>query len=155
MTCTCAVEDGGWEAPVPLDIGPALPPFPVDALPGWLADFVGSVAVATQTPADMAGVMVLGALAAAAGGRAVVQPRSGWTEPTNLFAVVAMAPGNRKSAVVEIVTRPLRSAERDAIEKLAAEIGEAKTTKAIAEEKAKTLASEGRTSRIERCRRRC
>ena len=132
--------NSGWEAPVPLDTGPALPAFPVDALPGWLADFVGSVAVATQTPADMAGVMVLGALAAAAGGRAVVQPRPGWSEPTNLYEAVAMAPGNRKSAVVEVVTRPLRSAERDAIEKLAAEIGEAKTTKAIAEEKAKTLA---------------
>jgi len=132
--------DSGWDRPVPLETESTLPPFPTDALPEWLAEFVASLATETQTPTDLPGAMVLGVLAAAAGGRAVVQPRAGWKEPCNLFICTAMAPGNRKSGVVERVTRPLRAAEHDAIDKVAAELTEAKTTKAIADTKAKDLA---------------
>jgi len=39
----------GWEPPVPLGTQPPLPPFPVDAFPGWLADQVRETARFTQT----------------------------------------------------------------------------------------------------------
>jgi hypothetical protein len=129
----------GWDRPIPLEDARALPPFPVESLPAPLASFVSCVAEATQTPVDLAGVMVLAALAAAAGGRAVVQARAGWSEPTNLFVVAAMDPGNRKSAVVERVTRPLRVAERDAVARRASEVKEAIADQSIAKMKAKEL----------------
>ena len=66
-----------WQDPVPLgrQIDPAS--FPVEALPDWLAEFVNELSTATQTPADLGGVLSLTALAAAAGGRAVVEIRPG------------------------------------------------------------------------------
>ncbi len=129
-------ETGEWDDPVPLDAARAPVRFPVDALPDAMAVFVGCVASATQVPADLPGVLVLEALAAAAGGRVVVEPRAGWVEPTNLYAAVALPPGNRKSAVFQIVTAPLRVAEKKAIESVEAIIGELIVEKTVAEQKA-------------------
>jgi hypothetical protein len=127
----------GWDAPVPLNaVTASLPRFPVDAFPEWLACFVSCVAEETQVPADLPGPLVLAALAAAAGGRAVVQPRPGWTEPTNLFIAPALAPGNRKSAVFRRVTEPLRAAERTEAENAKGAIIEARTQRDIAEQRA-------------------
>ncbi|MQA14674.1 MAG: DUF3987 domain-containing protein [Pseudonocardiaceae bacterium] len=107
---------GRWEPPTPLAPRRALPRFPVDALPGWLAQHVEAVATFTQTPPDLAGCVALAALSAAAGGRARVQVRPGWVEPVNLFTVVAMPPGSRKSAVFAAMTAPLFAAEAQLVE---------------------------------------
>lgn len=61
----------GWDAdPTPLTPRRLVPPFPVDALPPWVADMVMAVAEFTQTPLDLSGCLALAALSAAAGGRA-------------------------------------------------------------------------------------
>jgi hypothetical protein len=122
-----------WDHPIPLVGTAALPRFPVDALPPVFASYVAGLATATQTPVDLPGTLVLAALAAAAGGRAVVQPRPGWREPTNLFIGTAMAPGNRKSAVVQHVTAPLQVAERVRVEAVAGEIADAQFDREIAD----------------------
>jgi replicative DNA helicase len=102
-----------WDGePVPLSARRLLPPFPVDALPSWVGDMVGALAESTQTPPDLAGCVALACLATAAGGRAVVEVRPEWREPTNIFAVVAMPPGSRKSAVFAAMIAPLLTAER-------------------------------------------
>jgi hypothetical protein len=135
-----AIDDAlagvAWDEPVPLlDSGPR-PVFPVEALPDWLRDYVTELARATQTPPDLPGVMVLGVLAAAAGGRAVIEPRPDWREPTNLFLGVAMAPGNRKSAVAKAVAAPLHRAEESETQRMKGKIAEATTQKQIAEGRA-------------------
>ncbi len=102
-----------WEGvPVPLSARRLLPPFPIDALPGWVADMVAAVAEATQTPSDLAGCLALACVATAAGGRVVVEVRPGWREPTNLFTVVALPPGARKSTVFTTMTAALLAAQR-------------------------------------------
>ena len=70
-------EADGWERPVPLSAVPALPAFPVDAYPPWLRAEVLALSEFTQTPADLAATIVLSVLAAALGGRAVVEVRPG------------------------------------------------------------------------------
>jgi len=121
-----------WPDPVPL-IPPRAPhAFPVDALPGWAADYAGALSTFTQTPPDLAGVCVLGVLAACAGGRAVVEARSGWREPVNLYLLPVMPPGSRKSAVISAATRPLYDVERSLIEQKRPAVLEAETTKNIA-----------------------
>jgi 5S rRNA maturation endonuclease (ribonuclease M5) len=130
-------HSGGWESPVPLVGSAPLPKFPADALPDPLARYVADLARTTQTPPDLAGVMVLGALATAAGGRVVVEPRRGWREPTNLFLGAAMASGNRKTAVVQEVTDPLHVAERQAIDAARDGIREAQVQRDIAEQRAR------------------
>jgi len=78
------VGEPRWDPPIPLSACRVLPRFPTDALPAWVGEQVAGVAEFTQTPPDLAGSVALAALSAAAGGRARVQIRPGWVEPTNL-----------------------------------------------------------------------
>jgi len=123
----------GWAAPVPLGRSRALPPFPVESLPTWIDDYVKALAVATQTPPDLAGMLTLAALSAVAGGLARVEVREGWREPVNIFAAVALAPGSRKSAVFAEVTAPLITFDAEEVDRKKSEIIEAETALKIAE----------------------
>jgi hypothetical protein len=92
----------------------------------------------------MAGTVVLGALAAAAGGHVRVAVRAGWSEPINLFTATAAEPGSRKSAVFQAITRPLQEAERELIIHQAPARGEAQVQRDVAQaaaEKAKKTAA--------------
>jgi len=100
-----------WEPPVGLE-GGALPEFPIAALPAPLAEYAAAVAKAVQVPVDMPGVLILGALSAACGRDFVVQVADGYIEPVNLYLVVAMDPGNRKSAAISKMIAPIEAYER-------------------------------------------
>ncbi len=131
----------GWDGePVPLSARRLLPPFPVDALPGWLGDQVAAVAEFTQTPADLAGCIALAAISTAAGGRAVVEVRPGWREPVNLFTAVAMPPGSRKSAVFAAMTAPLLAAEAALVELARPQVVEAELAARVARARAERTA---------------
>lgn len=71
---------------------------------------------ATQTPADLAGLLTLGVCSATIARRLVVETRPGWREPTSLFVAALLEPGNRKSAVFSDALRPLRELEAELIE---------------------------------------
>ncbi|WP_327656030.1 YfjI family protein [Streptomyces sp. NBC_00483] len=125
-----------WEDPVPLTGPRKLTDFPTAALPGWLGEFVAATAEETQTPVDLAGCIALSVLATAAGGRAVVQVRGNWREPTNLFVVVSLPPANRKSAVFGLLTDPLYDAEAQLLTLTQPAIVEAQMTARLAKEAA-------------------
>lgn len=88
-----------------------LPKFPTASLPEPLREFVEAESVATQTPPDLAGMLVIATCAAAGAGYVRVQAREGYVEPINLFAAVVLDPGNRKSAVFRDATAPLEEIE--------------------------------------------
>jgi replicative DNA helicase len=119
-----AADGRGWPEPTPLEASRNLPVFPLDTLPDWLGGYAARLAEQTQTPHDLAGCLALAVLAVAAGGKVWVQAR-GWREPTNLFTVIALGPGNRKSEVFAAMTGPIRVAEaalREAAQPLISEI---------------------------------
>src|SRR5215218_8298504 len=93
---TAAHGGRAWEPPAPFGVAGEVPAFPVDALPGWLGDYVAAVATATQTPPDLAGMLALAVLATVAAGAVEVEPRPGWREPLCLFVAVGMDAGTRK-----------------------------------------------------------
>jgi replicative DNA helicase len=128
--------------PIPLRLPRVRRAFPTGALPTSVAAMVEAVAEFTQTPADLPGTVALAVLAACAGGRAVVEVRPGWREPVNLFVVVAMPPGSRKSPVFATMTAPLLDVELELTESAKDTILEAKTTRAIAEKRAKASMSQ-------------
>lgn len=130
-----------WDSPIPLGQARALPPFPVDALPAWMAEMVAAVAEETQTPADLGGSVGLSVLSTACGGRAVVAVRGRWREPVNLYTVTALPPGNRKSAVFAELTRPLLAVEKVLIEQSGAVRAEAETTAKLARSAAEKAAA--------------
>jgi hypothetical protein len=100
------------DEPVPLTNPKPLPPFPIDALPEPVAHMVSAVAEATQTDPAMAATSALSVLAALAGGHAEIEIRSGWRETLNLYTAAVAAPGERKSAVQQAITRPLLGVEK-------------------------------------------
>ncbi|MEU7909168.1 DUF3987 domain-containing protein [Actinoplanes sp. NPDC049118] len=123
---------GGWSPLIPLGRGRHLPPFPAELLPGWLAEQVFAVAEFTQTPVDLAGSIALACLSTAAGGRAEVEVRGSWREPTNLYTVVVLPPGSRKSAVFAAMVAPILAAEKTLIERAAPAIIEAELMAKVA-----------------------
>lgn len=126
-----------WEQYTELGQYADLPAFPVGALPPYAAEMVAAVAESTQTPADLAGIVYLGALATSCGGRAVVEVQRGWREPLNLYAAPAMPPGSRKSAVFREMTAPLLDAERVLQENASAVRNEAAVSRELAEAQAR------------------
>lgn len=124
----------GWEVPVPLASHGDLPAFPVEGFPEWIRAFVLAEAEATQTPIDMAGMFVLAALATACGGHVQVEPLRGWVEGVNLFIVVEMEPGSRKSSVHRDTMSPLVAYERLLVEQAQPNLAEQASIRRIAEQ---------------------
>ncbi|MCG8049506.1 MAG: YfjI family protein [Candidatus Thiodiazotropha endolucinida] len=101
-----------WPELVPLD-APNLPRLDLIHLPGWAGNYARAIAADTETPPELATGMVLAACATAAARRLRVMVKPGYFEPCNLWTVVALPPGNRKSAVQSAATTPLVAWESD------------------------------------------
>ncbi|HTQ45174.1 MAG TPA: YfjI family protein [Polyangiaceae bacterium] len=110
-----------WSEPERFD-AKKLPAFPVSALSPWLRDWVIGEATATQTPPDLAACIALGAASLAVARVYHVEVRPGWNEPTNLWLVVALPPGERKSAVFNDAKEPVFAYMRHAAETMAPQI---------------------------------
>lgn len=90
-----------------------LPPFPLHTLPDILRQWVKATAEATQTPSDMAAILALSAVAAACQRKIEIEPKPGYIEQLSVYAVVALDPGNRKSSIFRVATKPLYDYERE------------------------------------------
>ena len=134
-----------WPDLVPLD-APNLAPLNLVHLPGWAGDYARAIAADTETPPELAAGMVLVACATAAARRLRVTVKTGYVEPCNLWAVVALPSGNRKSAVQAAATMPLLAWERDQATIIEPEIkrltSERTTQEARAKEKRNKAAKE-------------
>lgn len=141
-----------WEASVPFDEVHILP-FPVNCLPPPVADFVSALAESTQTPAEMGGLPSLGVLSTAFQGRFTLEITSDWHEPLNLYLAAVAEPGERKSAVLNALTRPILEFERWIRESQKPEIAQNKAKKELLEQElaaAKTAAAKGNAGAHER-----
>jgi hypothetical protein len=110
-----------WSDLVSLD-APNLPHLDLAHLPSWAGDFAHAVALDTETPEELAAAMILVTCSAAAARRLRVMPIPGYFEPCNLWSVVALTSGNRKSAVQAAATKPFVTWEREQAENLEPEI---------------------------------
>jgi Protein of unknown function (DUF3987) len=122
-----------WEDPTPIDAQWELPQFPTELLTDWLAGWVDAVAVATQTPPDLAAMLALSILGAGAARKFRVRVREGWTEPLNLFTVIALPPGDRKSAVFARAIEPVQDLEREELERAKPAIAQAASESRVLE----------------------
>ena len=116
-----------------------LPAFPVDALPDWLRCFVEALARATQTPIDLPAMLGLAAVAAASARKCCVVIKPGWIEPLNLFVVVSLPSGNRKSAVFSRIIEPIEEAEERLTRELRTIIAAKQEAYRLADERLKKL----------------
>jgi replicative DNA helicase len=133
---TIGLDGRGWASPTPFSVTGDPPMFPVGVLPGWLGEYVATVATATQTPPDLAGMLALAVLATVAAGTVEVHPRPGWQEPLCLFVAVGMDAGARKSAVFTALTHPVAEFERNQATAALPAITETATLRRIADQAA-------------------
>ena len=111
-----AVEVGQlWTAtPEPVTGRSVETPFPIGtAFPaGWGRDYVEAVAHSYQVPLDMPAMLMLPALSVGLASKLEIAGPGAWVENTALWVAVAMGSGERKSAVVGEIMRPLYDWER-------------------------------------------
>lgn len=107
-------EDICWEWPVPIPTEPPPPPFPVDLLPEWMRDWVLGIAEEKGASPDIGANLAVAVVAGALARHVQVSPRPGWYEPTNVYVISALVPGQRKTPVFKEALRPVRTLENKA-----------------------------------------
>ena len=129
-----------WEMPIPFKIVD-LPPFPVNTLPFVVEEYVRAVAETTQTSPDMAAVASLAILALCLQGKFKIEGKKDWQEPLNLYTLIIAPPAERKSAVMMLMSEPVKLFENAENEKLAPNIERNKMEKAILQNRKKIMES--------------
>ena len=123
-----------WEQLIPFE-KVELPPFPVDALPSRVRPYVESVAETTQTPVDMAGTAALAVMASCIQGKYLVQAKADWIEPVNLYALMVAELSERKSAVTNLMVKPVNLYEMEYNKQHAAALEKKRMQKRILEKR--------------------
>ena len=120
------------EAVIPLSLPNGVFPLSIDAM-------VEAVAAHTETPRELAAMMGLAALGACCQKTFDVEPEPGYVEPLNIWTVVALEPGNRKTAVMRAMTYPLIEWEREIAEAAGTDILRLKSERETREAQIKEL----------------
>lgn len=114
------LEEIEWEEPSPLKGQLIPPPFPLDALPAWMADHAKTAAERQSVPVDLCAQQALGAFSAGVTGRAKIRmiPKwtersTGWSQHLNLWLVTAMPSGAGKTPANSAMTGALTSFEKE------------------------------------------
>lgn len=127
-----------WDDPLPFNEKNILP-FPLEALPPDIAEYVKAVAESTQTPLDMAGTIALAMISVCIHHKYVVQAKDDWLEPLNIYTLITAQPSERKSAVLNALTRPIRSYQKQYNLEHAAEVESSRMKKRSLERRQKVL----------------
>ncbi|MDI6915741.1 MAG: YfjI family protein [Desulfitobacteriaceae bacterium] len=123
------IED--WPDPEPLIPEINLPKFPTEVLPAILREFSQEESEFTQTPSELTGLLSIAACGLTVSKRFIVEAAPGWVEPLNLYVMVIMESGTRKTAVAQAVMEPLVAWEMNQTRSLAPEIANARNLRDI------------------------
>ncbi|PTV98627.1 uncharacterized protein DUF3987 [Halanaerobium saccharolyticum] len=128
-----------WEKPIPI-VNHNIPEFDLDFLNiDYFRDMVENVSEFTQTPKLMPLLIGLASLATALAKKAVVQIKTGYQEPLNLFIVVFMGPANRKSSIYQLFIKPIEEKQEQLREEVKVERRHLNKKKNILEEQLSKL----------------
>ena len=131
-------EPEEWQEPIPLD-QPDLPTFDAGDFPPVLWSMIESIARATETPPELAGMNVLAVAAAACQRKLTIELKPGYCEPLALWTATQLPPGSRKSAAQKPAIRPLLQWEIEQAQALAPVIKAARATRDAEELRLKEL----------------
>lgn len=106
-----------WEKPIDINDTEVLK-FPKGIFPDWLEQFVEAVAEETQTPFDAPAIASLSILSTIFARKFKTKVRGSWYETANIYAVLALDSGNRKSAVFKKFISPIMKFEKNEAKRL-------------------------------------
>lgn len=113
--------------------------FPIDALPPILRRYVEAVAENIQVSPDMAAVAALGIASICAQGKFFIKAKEGWTLPLNLYIAIIAKPSERKSPMLDAMTRPIYEYERIENERRKPAVDEYRTKHKLLEKELESL----------------
>ena len=125
-----------WKAPMPIEAGERMP-FPTDALSAWHEAWVLATAETSQTPPDLGAMMSIAAVCTAVARKYRIRTFEEHTEPLNLYLMVVLPPGSRKSSVTAAATAPIEEYEALLARSMADEIAQATNRRNILTERLK------------------
>jgi len=114
------IEDD-FPLPIPFDSG-TVPELPDGLFTPAIDNMAKAVSQATETPLELAFMLILAVLAACCQRRFVVSPTPGYIENLSLWCIAALESGNRKTAVLSALIKCLLDWESEQAEKLKEEI---------------------------------
>ena len=109
-----AASSSDWAEPI-LDVMPPAPPFPTEALPATLGDFVLDAARSLGCPVDYLGLACLGIASGAIGRSVAIAIKDGWVESACLYAAIVGDPGMTKTPALAVAAKPLWGITEDLI----------------------------------------
>lgn len=124
-------------------------PFPIASFPKIIQDYIKAVAEHTQTPIDMTAVAVMCVVATAIQRKLEIEGKEDYTEPLNIYVSIIAKPGERKSAIIRITTKPLYSFEKEENEERKIIIAIQESKLKIIEKKIEKFESSGNLESIE------
>lgn len=127
-----------WPDHISLD-EPDLPQFPIKGTPGPLADMALAVAGSLEIPVDMAAMIGITIGGLCLSKRAIVKPKPDWIESPNLYSLIGMDSGERKTPSIRIMAEPLERYEIEENERRAIDIRESYRKKALLEKRIEKL----------------
>ena len=126
-----AENSARWEEPLPFNRieTPELPP---DLLPGVFGEYVDALSEALQTPPTMAVLFTLSVLSLALQRKFKVSPfGDDYAEPVCVWTVILADSGERKSALIQRLLKPVLLHEAKLAERMSREIVECETLRKI------------------------
>ena len=108
-----------------------LPTFPVDSLPAVLREYAKTAAESIQVPVDMTAITALASCSLCVQGKYMINPKPGFYEPLNLYAVIVAAPSDRKSPVVREVLKPIHQYTQEENQRRGPDIRDYQRKKAV------------------------
>src|SRR5262245_61551676 len=96
--------------------GPGYSPFPLDALPAPLGEYVRQAAVALGCDASYLALPAMTACAGCIGNTRRIMLKRSWSEPCVIWTGIIGESGTLKSPAIEAVMRPLYAAQRVMVE---------------------------------------
>ncbi len=121
----CTSINEGWPDPIRLD-QTVIPEISLDFFPdAIIAPFIQAVSDFTQTAKELTAAMTLATLSLASQKKFIIEVRNGYIEPVSIYAVAAIDPGERKSAVYDTCMTPINEWEAEHRERLKPEIKKA------------------------------
>lgn len=127
-----------WEEPLPFGKYTIMP-FPLEALPQDIRNYVEAISESIQTPVDMAGCAALSVIATSIQGKYAIRGKRDWTEPLNIYLTEIAPPSERKSAVQHAMVRPVSDYENQYNHIHAAEVETSHMRKRILERRQKAV----------------
>jgi hypothetical protein len=123
-------QSASWEPPVLIKSkGVYGPVFPIDCISDIARDYAVALSETTQTPVDVSAFGTFGTFATGVQGKIKVLVKPGWLEPLNLYVLLVLASGERKSAVLREVTAPVVQYEQSYNMEHSEEIAESRREK--------------------------